>query len=239
VAPLQEAVESSLAGTAMSTDVLAFGVLGLAFVAGASSMFAPCSVGLLPAYMGFLLNAKGGRRATLPAGLLTAAGIVTLYAVLAVLLWLVRDSLAPVIRYLGPVVGGLLVLLGLLMLFGFDWERIAKRIGLGKVDGRRGFYAFGVGYGLAAFGCTGPIFVPILLAGFAQGTLLGVAAFAVYALAIASLVLFVAYLVGSGQQTRLRRLLSHTKAITRVSALLLIGAGAYLIWFDLTAFRVI
>ncbi len=231
-------IEASLAGEAESVNVLTVGIVGLAFVAGVSSFFAPCSVGLIPAYMGFLLQRQNaeGHASTIPAGLQTAAGIVSLYGVLAVVLWIFQDALGGIIPILGPVVGGLLVLLGLLMLIGFDWEGVAKRLGMGKVDGRRGFFAFGVGYGLAAFGCTGPIFLPILIAGFAQGTVMGFLAFIMYALAVASFVVFAAYLVGAGQQTRLRRLLSHTKTITRVSALLLIGAGAYLIWFDLTAF---
>lgn len=232
-------IETSLEGEARSVNVLSVGIVGLAFVAGVSSFFAPCSVGLIPAYMGFLLqrqNADGARHSTIPAGLQTAAGIVSLYGVLAIVLWIFQDALGGIIPVLGPVVGGLLVLFGILMLIGFDWEGVAKRLGMGKVDGRKGFFVFGVGYGLAAFGCTGPIFLPVLIAGFAQGTVMGFLAFIVYALAVASFVLFAAYLVGAGQQTRLRRILSHTKTITRVSALLLIGAGAYLIWFDLTAF---
>ncbi len=235
---MREIIASSGAGTGQTVSVISVGILGLAMVAGIASFFAPCSVDLIPAYMGFLLQRQNehGHHSTIPAGLQTAAGIVSLYAVLAAILWIFQDALAGVLPWLGPVVGAVLVVLGLLLLLQFDWERVAKWFGMGKIDGRRGFFAFGVGYGLAAFGCTGPIFLPILVAGFAQGATMGLLAFGVYAIAVAAFVVLAAYLVGAGQQTRLRNLLSHTKGVTRVSAALLILAGAYLIWFDVRAF---
>jgi cytochrome c biogenesis protein CcdA len=169
-------------------------------------------------------------------GVRTALGIVTIYAVIAVALYLAGAAVRDNLRYLTPVVAVLLVAFGVMLLTGFDWDRVARGLGMGKVDGRRGFFAFGVGYGLAAFGCTGPIFLPILLAGFAQGALLGFAAFLVYTLAIAGFVVFAAYLVAAGQQTRLRALLSKTVAVTRVSAVLLIGAGLWILWFEATTY---
>lgn len=235
-------VQSALAGDAESVGVVQVGVIGLAFLAGLASFFAPCSVGLIPAYMGFLIQGQQGVRRehvlrhSLGGGLQTAGGIVAIYAVIAALLWAFSDTLSRYLPVLSPIVAVLLIAFGVFMLIGFDWERIAKRLGMGQVDGRKGFFAFGIGYGLAAFGCTGPVFLPILLAGFAQGAGTGLAAFAVYTLAVAAFVVFAAYLVSQGQQTRLRRLLSHTTLVTRVSAALLIGAGAYLLWFDYQAY---
>lgn len=237
-------IEASFAGEAATATIVTAGILGLALIAGIASFFAPCSVGLVPAYMGLLLQKAGqpgheeGAAATtiLGAGIRTSAGIVSLYGVLALLLWAVRDALADAIPYLGPVMGGILIALGGLLLLGFDWDRVAKRLGMGRFDGRKGFFVFGVGYGLAAFGCTGPIFLPVLVAGFAEGVGMGLAAFAVYALAVASLIMIAAWLVQAGREGVLRRLLSKTVWITRVSALLLILAGAYLVWFDVTAF---
>lgn len=245
---------SARSGDATAVGYVQVGVLGLALLAGLASFFAPCSVGLIPAYMGFLIRGQNaaGPRATIDAaaarattshtgtalagGVRTAAGIVTIYAVIAVALYLLGGAVRDNLRYLAPVVAVLLVAFGVMMLAGFDWDRIARGLGMGKVDGRRGFFAFGVGYGLAAFGCTGPIFLPVLLAGFAEGALLGFAAFLVYTLAIASLVVFAAYLVAAGRETRLRRLLSKTVLVTRVSAVLLIVAGAWILWFEATTY---
>jgi len=247
--PLEEvdaAVRASLEGRGEAVPVLQVGLVGAALVAGAASFFSPCSVGLIPAYMGFLLHGAQGApvavraRRTLRGGLLTAAGIVTVYALLAGALWALSAAgqgpwMRAQVPRLVPVMGGLLVVIGALMLFGGAWDRVARRLGMGRIDGRRGFYAFGLGYGLAAFGCTGPVFLPILVAGFVAGPLPGFAALLAYTLAVAALVLYAAALVAGGEGPRLRRLLSHTRAVTRVSAVLMMAAGAYLLVFDVRA----
>lgn len=246
LAEVRAAVEAGLAGDAPSTTVLRVGLLGLAVVAGVASFFSPCSVGLIPAYMGFLLNAgrrgdgrtpAAGAAHTLRAGLATAAGIVSVYGVLALLFWLLAlagygATLRAALPWLSPVVAVLLILLGVLMLVGFPWDRLARRLGMGAVDGRRGFFTFGVGYGLAAFGCTGPILLPVLLYGFLDGAATGLAVFALYAVAVAGLVVSAAALVAEGGQGRLRHLLQNSVWVTRASAALLVGAGVYLLWFD-------
>lgn len=243
---IENAIEEAYTGDAQTIGVLSIGAVGLAFVAGIASFFAPCSVGLIPAYMGFLIQGQQGLekkqalRHAMRGGAATAGGIVTLYAGIAViLLALSLVGLDSVIRnnlgIFALVVGSLLIALGVMMFFGFDWEGVSRRFGMGKVDGRKGFFPFGIGYGLAAFGCTGPIFLPVLFAGFAEGVGVGILAFLVYAGAIAGLVLFAAYLVAGGQQTRLRALLSHTKAISRVSAVLLVVAGVAVVLVELAA----
>lgn len=242
--PLSEvraAIDAGLGGESGETDVLRVGLLGLAVVAGVASFWSPCSVGLIPAYMGFLL--QDGRRTagrTLRAGLVTAAGIVSLYGGLALLFWLLDlagygATLRAALPRFSPVVAVLLIVLGVLMFAGVGWASIARRLGMGRLDGRRSFYTFGVGYGLAAFGCTGPIFLPVLLAGFLEGTATGLLVFALYAASIAAFVVLAAALVAGGQQGRLRGLLQNSAWVTRASALLLVGAGGYLLWFDATA----
>ncbi len=249
VEDVRAAVDASLSGAATGgvgdEQVLRVGLLGLAVVAGVASFFSPCSVGLIPAYMGFLLQGQQGQQGptagrTLKAGLVTAAGIVTVYGALALLFWgLDLAGYGPAMRELlpkiAPVVAVLLIVLGVLMFFKLSWDWLAKRLGMGKLDGRRGFYAFGIGYGLAAFGCTGPIFLPVLLAGFLQGAGTGLLVFLLYATAIAAFVVFAAALVASGQQGRLRALLQNSPWVTKASALLLVGAGVYLLWFDASA----
>lgn len=240
----RQAVMDAYTGDAATVDLVQVGLLGMAFVAGLASFFSPCSVGLLPAYLGFLMNQKGApgempaarARRTVFGGLATGAGIVTAYAVLAVLFWIFSDQLRPYIPVLSPAVAVALIIFGALMLVGFDWSWLTRRLGVGKIDGRRGFYVFGIGYGVAAFGCTGPVFLPILFGGFTAGVGVGFSVFAIYAMTLTGFVLFAAYLVSTGQQSRLRGILSHTKAVTVVSALLLIGAGAYILWFDYQAF---
>ncbi len=243
IPPIQrvdEALQASFAGQAEEVPILTVGILGLAFIAGVASVFSPCSIGLLPAYLGFLLRddpaqAKSRReRRAIGGGLATTGGIVTVYAAIAVLLAAFGPALRPYVPFLSPVVAILLIALGLLMFAGFDWSVLTRRLPV-SADGRRGFFAFGIGYGTAAFGCTGPVFVPILLAAFLEGTLTGVAAFALYTVAVAVVVIGAAVLVAAGRRGALNAIQARTAVISKISAALLVAAGAYLLWFSWTS----
>ncbi len=237
------AVQESFVGQAEAVPVLTVGILGLAFIAGVASVFSPCSIGLLPAYLGFLLRDDPAEarlrreRRAIAGGLATTGGIVTVYAAIAVLLAVFGSALRPYVPLLAPVVAVLLIVLGILMFAGFDWSILTRRIGVGQADGRRGFFVFGIGYGTAAFGCTGPVFVPILLAAFLEGTLTGVAAFALYTVAVAAVVITAAILVAAGRRSALNAIQARTAVISKISAALLVAAGAYLLWFSWTSNR--
>lgn len=235
---VRDAVMASLEGRAQSVAVLQIGLYGMAMVAGLASIFSPCSVGLLPAYLGLLLRAEtratpetlGVRvRRSLGGGFATAGGIVALYAVFAGILWLAGPWLRPIIPYMGPAVAIGLLAIGLSTLAGADWSGISRRMGAGRVDGRHGFFTFGLGYGLAAFGCTGPAFLPILLAGFGEGAAPGLLVFLLYSASVAALVVMATLLMATGNQGRLRRILSHTRSVSRASAVLIAIAGASLL----------
>ncbi|MEA3202652.1 MAG: cytochrome c-type biosis protein, partial [Thermoplasmata archaeon] len=232
-AQVERAVAQSLAGQATPVPALRLGLAGLAFVAGAAAVLTPCTVGLLPAYLALLLRPAASGRRVLRGGLATAAGIVSVYALLAMAFAVAGETLRPLLRAAGPVVGAVLVGAGLAALLGRGpgWMgRLADR-----VDGRRGFYLFGLAFGLAGFGCTGPLFLPILLAGFGQGTGAGFLVFLLYAGAVTLLVLGAAAAVAAGLDGRLRALLRHARAVQAVAGLLMAGAGAYLVWYFLAA----
>ena len=190
---VESAVRAAEAGRAVAVPGLHASLLGLAFVAGLSAVFTPCGVGLLPAYVGLLLErgGTGGKRRAVSGGLLAALGIVALYAALALLFWAFGAALRPVLPWLAPLLGLALAVLGLLALRGSGWAFLKPMAGT-SFDARTGFTAFGAAYGLAGFACTGPVFLPILLAGFLQGASTGLAAFALYTFAVAAVVVAVA-----------------------------------------------
>lgn len=222
-------------------------VLGAtALVAGVASFFAPCSVGLVPAYLGVLMRGPGRaggdtrpavRAAlTLRAGALTGLGMISVYAVIAAVLWSVEAAghgaaVRAALPMMVPVMAVVLIAMGILMFVGVGWDWITRHVG-NRVDGQRGFIPFGAAYGLAAFGCTGPVFLPVLLAGFAHGAATGLLVMLVYAGALAGFLMLAAAFVAAGHVSRLRGLLSHTQAISRISAVLLVAAGLILLWTD-------
>ncbi|MEK6985950.1 MAG: cytochrome c biogenesis protein CcdA [Candidatus Thermoplasmatota archaeon] len=227
---VEAAVATSLAATATPVPFLSLGLPALAFVAGLASVASPCSVGLVPAYFGLLVKEGGTRRSVLRAGLASAAGAVSLYGVLALGFALV-PSLGETLPWMGPAIALLMIAAGLSSLAGKGLPGMGALAN--RVDGRRGFFAFGFAFALAGFACTGPLFLPILAAGFNQGPADGVLLFALYALAIALALGLAAWMVAAGAQTRLRAALRHAPAIQRAAGALMVLSGGYLLWYFL------
>jgi cytochrome c-type biogenesis protein len=237
LAGAEAAVQASLAGEAASVPILRVGLTGLAALAGGASVFTPCSAGLLPAYLGMLLGdaaaqpAPARLRRAARGGLGAAAGIVAVYAALALLFWAAGPLMQRAVPWLGPAaalgvaVAGALAVLGR----GLPW---LGRLG-GAVGGTRGFFLFGLAFALVGFGCTAPLFLPILLAGFLEGPAVGALAFLAYAATVAAAVLLMAVLAGQGSQGPVRRLLAWTRRVQAVAGWVMLAAGVYLLAYFL------
>lgn len=231
---VEDAVQSSLRGNADGARILQVSIPGLAMLAGLAAVLTPCAVGMLPGYIGNLARAnpdQAGRvRKLVATGAVAAAGVVAIYAVFAVLLLVVGEPLRRRLDLAGPIVGVVMILVGVASLLGFPWNRLLPaRLSNGHPG--KGFFGFGVAYGAAAFGCTGPLFIPLMVAAFLDGPAMGLAAFAAYAAGVAILLIAVAYLVAMGHVAGLQRILPRASRLNTVASVLMIAAGAYLLWF--------
>jgi cytochrome c-type biogenesis protein len=136
------------------------------FGAGLASAASPC---LLPLYPGFLAylsaNANGlaGRRASGLLGLLVLAGVLTTMLGLGIVLFLIAAPIGRIATYLLPVVDGLLIVLGLLLIAGRNpFERLPG-IGVPLVANPYGqAYVYGVMLGPIALPCAGPFLTSLL-----------------------------------------------------------------------------
>lgn len=263
-----DAVRAAKLGAAAPVPALHVGLLGLAFIAGLACVFTPCGIGLLPAYVGLLLesgpggtgptggtgsvNSAGGTPAPAPpsrptrvaraftGGLQAALGIVAVYAALAVLFWAFGAALRPWLPWLAPALGLGLAVLGVLAFRGTGWGFLRPKTStVAGFDARAGFTAFGAAYGLAGFACTGPLFLPILLAGFVEGPLIGLQAFAVYTVAVAGVVIAIAAFVALGQQTRLGLLMTGAPWLHKASAAILVVGGLLVAWYGAHAYGLV
>jgi cytochrome c-type biogenesis protein len=217
--------------------------VGLAFSAGAATFFAPCAFPLLPGYVAYYLGQGEGEpapvgtrlRRAAGVGLLASLGFFVVYGVLAgVVAALGAGALADV-ALLEVAVGGLLVVLGGLMATGrFD----ASAFHVPLPERRRsagGFFLFGVVYGVAAAGCTAPVFVGLALFALGNGPVGAVVTLSAYALGMATLMIAVTLLSAVGREGLLRTLSRNTGRVSRVAGVLLAFAGVtqiYLFVFD-------
>jgi len=217
--------------------------IGFAFAAGAATFFAPCAFPLLPGYVAFYLGQGDGsgavplptrlRRAVVVGGL-ASLGFFLVYGALAGIVASVGAGALADIATLELAVGGLLVVLGAAMASG----RFDPSLHVQLPERRRsagGFFLFGVVYGVAAAGCTAPVFVGLALFALGSGPLGAAAVLGSYAAGMATLMVAVTLLAAVGRVGLLRTLSRNTGRVSRVAGALLALAGVaqiYLFVFD-------
>lgn len=200
--------------------------LAFAFTAGVATFFSPCAYPLLPGYVGFYAN-QAGEDATLAGsvgrGLIAGAGVlVTLLALIGVAFAVGNEAFSRVTLF-EPVVGGLLVVLGVLVVAGR-----APSLSLSLPKRRSsvaGFGIFGVGYALAAVGCVAPVFLMVIARALSLPTVSAALVLSTYVAGIVLLMVAVTVATGTGLMAGASRLARHGHTIERFAGALMIVAG--------------
>lgn len=246
-----ESVSAHLSGAFLALGAKA--PLAYAVVAGMVASVNPCGFVLLPAYLGlYLSDAPGTSAPRRPVGrailvsVTVTASFVVLFGIFGILAGLAASAVTSSLPWIGLAVGGGLILLGGLLASGRGVDvsigpRMAARLTTAtRSRTMTGYAAYGAAYGLASLGCTLPVFLGVvgtslqlhgvadamgqfMLFGTGMGLVLG-------ALTIGTV------WFGEGVITRLQPLRQH---VGWMSALLLWLAGAYVIYYWVTAIRLL
>lgn len=181
---------------------LGIGFIVSAFFAGLLTFLAPCTLPLVPAYLGFISGvspkelqdpetAEAARRKVFFNGLFFIVGFSVVFIVFGTLAGLLGQALVP-FRQILTVIGGLLVILfGLFMLGAFNFSFLQAGGGLALPKWMHaGSYTSSLMVGGAfAFGwtpCVGPILASILLLASTEGSALsGAVLLSVFSLGLA------------------------------------------------------
>jgi cytochrome c-type biogenesis protein len=244
VSELQELV------TGWLTSFSALLPVGFAFGAGMVAAVNPCGFAMLPAYLSLYLGAREEEFAKRPAGaralrallvsLAVSSGFVLLFGAAGVVVAAGGHALLGAMPWVGFTIGVVLSVVGLWMLAGRSlyasfFQRIAGRLGSPKLASPKGFFLFGLGYGAASLSCTLPVFLLVVGNGIAAGSFLpAMAGFMGYALGMASVIVTLTLALAffkSGLIAWFGRAMPHVRL---ASAILLLGAGVYLILYWLT-----
>lgn len=227
--------------------------VGYALIAGMVAAVNPCGFVLLPAYLGYYLGdrdggagARGQLRRALLVSVTVTASFALLFGLAGILAGLAASALTSSLPYIGVTVGAGLLLLGGLLASGRELNlplapRMAQRFRAStRRQGLGGYLAYGAAYGLASLGCTLPVFLGVvgtslqlhgLASAVGQFMLFGVGMGAV----LTACTVTTAWL-GDGLIKRARALGPH---IGWLSAVLLWLAGAYVLYYWLTAIRLL
>ena len=96
-----------------------------------------------------------------------------------------------------------------------------------------GMYGFGATYGLAASGCSAPLFLSAVALALGAGPILGPGVLLLYGIGMGSAFIITAVIVAQGREKTIKRIHRATPILHKVSGILLILAGLYTLWIDL------
>ena len=199
---------------------------------------------------------KGAVRRALFAGSVASSGMLIVFLAIGVALIFAASAVGGYIPDFLIFVGAILVALGLLLLTNLQYWRIVtpfqtllRRL-RGKGDavevasalptpGGGGLYlklfGYGVGYAAAAAGCVAPVIFSAIVAGMALGLVNGIISILIYSLTAALLMIVVTVIIAMAGKRFVNTLKAYTPVIKKVSAVVLVLVGVYLIYFYYTA----
>lgn len=225
--------------------------VGYAFGAGMVSTVNPCGFAMLPAYLSLYMGTEDSefyQRSRLLRvwkalwiTLVVSAGFVLLFGIMGSVLSAGGMFLMDSMPWIALVIGAALVVLGIWMLFGHHLSagfihRLADRIGDPRDVSVRGFFLFGVAFGAASLSCALPIFLVVAGSAMTAGNFFsGMTQFFSYGLGMGAVLLILTlgialfkegFIVG-----KLRKFMPY---VQQVSAMFLILAGGYIVYYWLT-----
>ena len=243
-------VESLSGGAARQLGELrVIALLGFAFSAGLAAAFNPCGFAMLPAYMGLYLGVGDENdtsfaahigKALLIGGSVTV-GFILLFAAAGAVIGLgARSVVGSVLPWIGLGVGILLTIAGAWLLGGGKLytalaQQMAEKFGNPGQANIRGYFIFGLAYGLASLSCTLPIFLAVVGSSFAAASIwTAFAQFILYAVGMGTVIitltlgmaLFKGAMVGG-----MRKVMPY---IQPVGTWLMLIAGTYIVFYWLT-----
>ena len=224
--------------------------LGFAFGAGVAAAFNPCGFAMLPAYMGLYLGVGANEdRASFVAqlgrallvGVSVTAGFVLLFALAGGVIGLgARSVLGGILPWLGLSIGVALVIAGAWLLRGGELytslaQRAANRLGNPGRSNIRGYFLFGLSYGVASLSCTLPIFLAVIGSSFAAtGIAASFTQFVLYALGMGVVIITLTLSMALFRGAMLGGMRKVMPYVHPIGTWLMIVAGTYIVFYWLT-----
>lgn len=202
------------------------------FGAGLLSAASPCLLPLYPgfiAYLGSNAEALEGRRATGLLGLVVLAGVLTMMVAIAILLVAIAVPTSRLLAYATPLVDGLLIVLGVLLVVGRNpFQRLpGMRVPIVPNPYAQA-YIYGMMLGPIALPCAGPFLVSLLGISLGVADALGkVGTFVMFGLGFGLPLVLLSLLTSVRSRSVVRWIVSHHRAVEVISGVLLVAIGTF------------
>lgn len=225
-------------------DLAAWLPLSWAFAAGMVASVNPCGFLMLPTFVSYHLGtqevgyyerpALRRARQALGLGLSATAGFLVILSMAGGIIaaggqWIVR-----VFPYAGVAIGAGMLLLGIYLLLTHKTMGIlaASRVAVSPQHNLRNVFLFGIAYATGSLSCTLPIFLVVVGSSLAsQGLANSFVQFISYGLGMGAILIAVTIGAALFRGTVSRWLRAALPYVHRTSALFLIGAGVYLVYY--------
>src|SRR3989338_272444 len=213
-------------------------LLGFAFAAGSVSFLNPCGYAVLTSYLSYYFTKKEKKRGLVSglyegasSGFLAMLGFISVNVLLGLIITFFGRELLGYIPSLITILGGLLIVVGIALLFNRNFGiHFSVRKGF-KLQSKLSFYEYGIMYSLASFGCTLPIFLSVVVAAIAASGLLSASIVILsYALGMGIMMIGVTVILATSKEYTMKHLTRLLPHMSKINALILIGVGLWLIY---------
>lgn len=194
------------------------------------SAASPCLLPLYPSFLAYLSAnsaALAGRRGTGLLGLIILSGVLTTMLTVAVVLVVAAIPMGAVLGYVIPLVDGLLIVLGILLLAGRNpFERLPGTTVPIVANPFGQAYLYGLMLGPLALPCAGAFALSLIAysVGLAE-TLPRILTFIAYGLGFGLPLVVLSLLAGARREQIVRFITSRHRAIEIVGGVLLVAVG--------------
>lgn len=212
--------------------------LAFAFISGIFSLLSPCGYALLPGYISYYLGSRPSLERTIFSGLACTIGLMTIFSAIGGSASSLGALLPDLIPVLDIISAAIVTLMGISILAEIRLPYVSMTPRISKRKGLVGLYVFGVAYGLAAAGCSAPIFLSILFYAMTKGLLHGTVTFVSYALGMGLPLTITSLLVAEAKQFIIRKIANAVLWLHKISGIVLIIVGVYLFYFYYSTYMV-
>lgn len=211
------------------------------FLQGVLAFLAPCAVALLPGYIvAFIardsqINSSRIRRIYrgLKLAMLSILGILVVYAIAGLLIIVAAQLLKDYMMWITMGMGAVLIVLGIFMVLGKD---ISFSININNSTGRTEAieaFVFGIAYAIGALGCLFPLFLVVATQAMAAPTIwMGASYIGAYFVGISGMMIVTILLSTFAKELLMRYLRKILPHMVRITGVLLILAGIYVIYYQ-------
>ncbi|MDR9366065.1 MAG: cytochrome c biogenesis protein CcdA [Balneolaceae bacterium] len=219
--------------------------VSFSFVQGVLAFLAPCAVALLPGYIVAFVsrnsvgNPSLGKRLGrgLKLAMLSILGILLIYAIAGVFIIVAAQVLKEYMKWITVSMGGLLTVLGILMIMG---KNISFSVNLRNPTNRSEAVeaiVFGIAYAIGALGCLFPLFLVVATQAMSAETALeGASYIGAYFAGISSMMIGAILLSTFAKDMLMKYLRKILPHMERITGILLILAGIYVIYYQMVLF---